>query len=261
MPKNKELEPLRNQIDQIDDRLLNLINDRVRLASEIGSRKTGLGAPVYRPEREVQILDRLIKSSQGPLSEDAIKTIFREIISAARGVEALLTVAVLGPKGTFTEQAAYKVFGQQIEVASATSIKEVFRLTESGAAHFGVVPVENSTEGGVNATLDLMLETELTICNEVDLRVSHCLLAHPGAKKSKTIAGHEQALAQCRGWLAENWPQLDQIATSSTADAAKAAAEDPTFLQWLRNLPVTFTVWRSGLVKLKMFRAIPPASW
>ena len=230
MSKNKELEPLRNQIDQIDETLLNLINDRVRLASEIGSRKTGLGAPVYRPEREVQILDRLINSNLGPLSEDAITAIFREIISAARGVEALLTVAVLGPEGTFTEQAAYKVFGQQIDVAPASSIKEVFRLAEAGAADFGVVPIENSTEGGVNATLDLLLETELKICNEIDLRVSHCLLAHPDAQKSKTIAGHEQALAQCRGWLAENWPQLDQVATSSTADAAKAAAEDPTIL-------------------------------
>lgn len=230
MSKNKELEPLRHQIDEIDEKLLNLINDRVRLASEIGSRKTGLGAPVYRPEREVQILERLIKSSQGPLSEDAIKAIFREIISAARGVEASLTVAVLGPKGTFTEQAAYKVFGQQIDVVPASSIKEVFRLTETGAAHFGVVPVENSTEGGVNATLDLMLETELTICNEVDLRVSHCLLAHADTKKPETIAGHEQALAQCRGWLAENFPQLDQVATSSTADAARAAADDPGIL-------------------------------
>ncbi len=230
MPNEKSLETLRNRIDEIDRKLLNLINDRITTAGEIGADKASRGEAVYRPEREAAVFRRLLELNPGPLSHDAVKAIFGEIISCARSAEAPVRVAALGPRGTFSEQAAHKAFGKQITLLEAVSIKEVFRLTESGDAQFGVVPVENSTEGGVSATLDLLVETPLKACNEVELRVAHCLLGHPGMTSPKQIAGHEQALAQCRNWLENNYAGVVLATKPSTADAARAVADDPGIL-------------------------------
>lgn len=230
MSTPEDLKTLRRRIDEIDDSLLDRINERISLAVAIGANKADRGEAVYRPEREAQILERLIEANPGPLSKASVRAIFREIISAARSAEAPIRVAALGPRGTFSEQAAVKVFGQQAIVCEASSIKEVFRLTEVGETQFGVVPIENSTEGGINATLDLMMDSSLVICNEVELRVSHCLLGHPDARAPRQIAAHEQALAQCRVWLGENYPEIPQVASSSTAEAARSAAADPGIL-------------------------------
>ena len=147
MSKENNLENLRRRIDDIDLKLLDLINERVRTASEIGADKALRGEAVYRPEREAQVFRRLMDRNTGPMDDDAVRSIFGEIISSARGAEAPVRVAALGPRGTFSEQAAHKVFGRQITLLEGASIREVFRLTESGDAQFGVVPVENSTEG------------------------------------------------------------------------------------------------------------------
>ncbi|MEK9742942.1 MAG: prephenate dehydratase [Gammaproteobacteria bacterium] len=228
MPNKKNIDELRQKIDQIDEALLDAINERIQLAAEIGRAKEGDGQSIYRPEREAQIFERLGKKNIGPLDVASIRAIFREIISAARAAEGRIKVGVLGPRGTYSEQAALSVFGQQIEIVEASSIKEVFRLTESGEANFGVVPVENSTEGGINVTLDLLVESPLTICNEAELRISHNLLGKAEDHPPLQISGHEQALAQCRNWLGDNYPGITQVAVASNAEAARLASTDPS---------------------------------
>ena len=227
MAKTENIDELRRQIDEIDDKLTRLVNDRIELAAQIGRNKAGGNRGIYRPEREAQIIQRLIDGNSGPLTPASIRAIFREIISASRAAEGELRVAALGPQGTYSEQAARNVFGQQIAVLEASSIKDVFRVVESGDAQFGVVPIENSTEGGINATLDLLLDSPLTICNETELRISHNLLCQSLNDHPTRIAGHEQALAQCRDWLSENYSGVTQVAVSSTAEAARMASTDP----------------------------------
>jgi len=227
MSDQENLESLRGRIDRIDDQLLELINERVRTAIEIGAGKASRGETVYRPEREAEIFSRLLDRNQGPVSDEGVRSIFTEIVSCARSAEGPIRVAALGPRGTFSEQAAHKVFGRQIALVEAGSIKEVFRLTEVGDAQFGVVPVENSSEGGVNATLDLLVDTPLQVCNEVELRVKHCLLSAAHQDAPREVAGHEQALAQCRNWLLSHYPDATLVPKASTAQAAQAAAENP----------------------------------
>lgn len=228
MSPKSTLETLRARIDQIDNELLRLINERVSLAAKVGTDKATRAESVYRPEREAQIIDRLVQENPGPLSAQATSFIFREIISLARCAETQITIAVLGPSGTFSEQAAYKLFGHQISLVEAISIEDVFRLTEAGRALYGVVPVENSTEGGINSTLDLLLETPLVVSNEVELKIAHCLLAQPNAGPPAQIAAHQQALAQCRHWLAAHFPGVPLVAKASNADAARSAGTDKT---------------------------------
>ena len=227
MSDQENLESLRGRIDRIDDQLLELINERVRTAVEIGAGKASRRETVYRPEREAEIFSRLLERNQGPVSDEGVRSIFTEIVSCARSAEGPIRVAALGPRGTFSEQAAHKVFGRQIALVEAGSIKEVFRLTEVGDAQFGVVPVENSSEGGVNATLDLLVDTPLQVCNEVELRVKHCLLSATHQDAPREVAGHEQALAQCRNWLLSRYPDAALVPKASTAQAAQAAAENP----------------------------------
>ena len=228
MSAKSTLETLRARIDKIDNELLRLINERVRLAAKVGTDKAIREESVYRPEREAQIIDRLVQENPGPLSAEVTSFIFREIISLARCAETQITIAALGPSGTFSEQAAYRLFGHQISLVEAISIEDVFRLAEAGEALYGVVPVENSTEGGVNSTLDLLLDTPLVISNEVELKIVHCLLAQPGAGPPAQIAAHQQALAQCRQWLAAHYPGVPLVAKASNADAARSAGADKT---------------------------------
>ena len=227
MTDQENLKALRRRIDQIDEQLLELVNERVSTAVQIGADKATRGEAVYRPEREAEIFRRLLERNEGPVSDEGVRTIFTEIVSCARSAEAPIRVAALGPRGTFSEQAVYKVFGRQITLVEAGSIKEVFRLTEVGDAQFGVVPIENSSEGGVNATLDLLVDTPLQVCNEVELRVKHCLLSSARQDKPQEIAGHEQALAQCRNWLLAHYPQATLVPKTSTAEAARSAAKNP----------------------------------
>ncbi len=227
--KNEQrLEKLRDQIDGLDEKIQTLINKRAQIAQEIATRKLETGATnFYRPEREAKVLRRVLERNQGPLSSEDVARLFREIMSACLALESSLRVAFLGPEGTFTQEAALKHFGQFVETVPLAAIDEVFREVESGSAHFGVVPVENSTEGVVNHTLDMFMTSSLKICGEVLLRVHHHLLSKDGDTKGAThVASHQQSLAQCREWLDANLPGVERIAVSSNAEAARLAAQD-----------------------------------
>src|SRR5690606_10087742 len=178
--------------------------------------------------REAQIFARLRGLSQGPLPGAAIEAIYREVISACRALERRMRVAYLGPLGTFSEQAAHKHFGQGIEPLACASIDEVFRRTEAGDADFGVVPIENSSEGAVSRTLDLLLESPLKVSGELSIPVRHCLMSLGGTLEGiERICAHPQALAQCAGWLDRNAPGIERVPASSNAEGARLAAADP----------------------------------
>lgn len=219
-----DIEKLRREIDRLDDELAALLDRRAALASRIGSLKGGGAA--YRPERESEILQRITKDKR-VLPRERIAAVFREIISACRGLEETIRVAYLGPEGTFSEQAVRKHFGHAVEGLATTSVDEAFRRCESGAAQFAVVPVENSTEGAVGRTLDLLLVTPLRICAEIELRVQQNLL---GSAKSlqavRRVYSHSQSLAQCALWLAQHLPVVEKIPVASNAEAARLAGQE-----------------------------------
>jgi len=219
-----DIEKLRGEIDKLDDELAALIQRRAGLAQNIGHLKGG--APAYRPERESEILRRIAATS-GPLAAERLLTVFREIISACRALEQSIRVSYLGPEGTFSEQAVRKHFGRAVEGLASASVDEAFRSAESGTAQFTVVPVENSTEGVVGRTLDLLLATPLRICGEVELRVQQNLLCRSDDIGSiKKIYSHAQSLAQTHGWLSQHLPRAERVPVTSNADAARRAAEE-----------------------------------
>ncbi|MGH8704911.1 MAG: prephenate dehydratase, partial [Burkholderiales bacterium] len=220
-----EIARLREEIDALDDELLRLLNRRAAAARRIGTLKDG--APAYRPERESEILRRVADANAGPLSAERAAAVFREIISACRAMEATIRVAYLGPEGTFSEMALRKQFGQSVAGAPCASIDEVFRAVESGGAQFAVVPVENSSEGAVGRSLDLLLATPLRICAEVVLRVHQNVLRNrKGLKGVKRVYSHAQSLAQCQNWLAHHLPGAERVPVSSNAEAARLARKD-----------------------------------
>jgi len=219
-----DIEKLRGEIDKLDDELAALVQRRAALAQKIGELKGG--APAYRPERESEILRRIAAKS-GPLAAERLLTVFREIISACRALEQSIRVSYLGPEGTFSEQAVRKHFGRAVEGVASASVDEAFRSAESGAAQFTVVPVENSTEGVVGRTLDLLLATPLRICGEVELRVQQNLLCRSDDIGSiRKIYSHAQSLAQTNGWLLQHLPRAERVPVTSNADAARRAAEE-----------------------------------
>lgn len=224
-----KLKPLRDQIDAIDAQLLALLNQRARVAQEVAHVKAETNAPVFRPEREAQVLARVADNNPGPLASADLQAIFREIMSSCRALEKRVVVAFLGPAGTYSEQAVWQQFGQAVEPLPCVSIDEVFRSVEAGTADFGVVPVENSTEGTVNRTLDLLMQTTLTISGEVALPVQHSLMTRSGSMDGITrICAHSQALAQCQAWLNQHYPQIERQALASNGEAARVASNDPT---------------------------------
>jgi chorismate mutase / prephenate dehydratase len=217
---------LRRDIDAIDDELLKLVNQRARLAGRIGALKQGGGA--YRPERESEILRRVGEQNPGPLAADRLTGVFREIISACRGLEEAIRVSYLGPEGTFSEQAVRQHFGRAVEALPVATVDEAFRRCEARAVQFTVVPVENSTEGVVGRTLDLLLTTPLRICAEIELRVQQNLLARAEDMKAvKRVYSHAQSLGQCATWLAQQLPGVERVAVASNAEAASRAASEP----------------------------------
>lgn len=223
-----KIQPLREQIDAMDVQILDLLNRRARLAQEVGHVKAETDAPVYRPEREAQVLRSVAQRNPGPLAGGDVQVIFREIMSACRALERRVTVAFLGPAGTFSEQAVYRQFGRSVEAQPCGSIDEVFRAVEAGTAEFGVVPVENSAEGAVNRTLDLLLQASLTISGEVSIPVHHSLMTHSGSMQGvDRICAHSQALAQCQAWLNQHYPHLQRQAVVSNGEAARLASENP----------------------------------
>src|SRR5437764_11578362 len=220
-----DIEKLRRQIDTLDDELLALINRRAGLAGRIGALKKG--APVYRPEREAQILKRMTQANPGPLAADRVSGVFREVISACRGLEETIRVTYLGPEGTFSEQAVRQHFGRAVEALPMPSVDQAFRRCEAGTVQFTVVPVENSTEGVVGRTLDLLLTTPLRICAEIELRVQQNLLAKGALKEVRRVYSHAQSLGQCDAWLAQNLPAAERVPVASNAEAASRAAAEP----------------------------------
>jgi chorismate mutase/prephenate dehydratase len=226
------LAELRQQIDQVDADLLALLNRRARLAQTVGEVKKHEGSVVFRPEREAQVIDGLKAINAGPIKSESIAPIWREVMSACRALETPIRVAYLGPAGTFSEQAALGYFGSSIVRVPCPSIDEVFRATTAGAADFGVVPVENSTEGVVARSLDLFLSTALFIMGETSLAVRHNLLCkQTGAEALQSITAvcaHPQALAQCHGWLSTHLPHVERRPVSSNAEGARLASLDPS---------------------------------
>lgn len=222
---SEELKKFRAQIDTIDDELLKLFNHRAKLAQQIGHAKNG--SAVLRPEREAQVLQRMVDANHGPLSAQSISTLFTEIMSHCRALEEPLSVAFLGPQGTFSEEAALRRFGSAISGYPCDSFDEVFRAVESGRASYGVVPVENSTEGAVGHSLDLLLQTPLKVCGEIDLPVHQCLLSKAKLEDIRTVFSHPQSLGQCHEWLSTHLPKAMRHPVSSNAEAARLAAEHP----------------------------------
>jgi chorismate mutase/prephenate dehydratase len=223
----KKLAAVRGQIDAVDAELLELLNRRARYAQDVGAIKAehGEGGFIYRPEREAQILRRIQDSNPGPLSSDSLVWVFREVMSACLALEQPLTVAFLGPLGTFSESAATKHFGHAARLSPQVSIDDVFREVEAGHANYAVVPIENSTEGAIGRTLDLLVDTPLKICGEVSLRIHQHLLSNESAlDKIQRVYSHAQSLAQCHEWLGRTLPNAQRISMGSNAQAAQLAA-------------------------------------
>ncbi|MDO3385026.1 prephenate dehydratase [Gilvimarinus sp. SDUM040013] len=217
---------LRDKIDGIDAEIGRLISERAQCAQRVADVKTAAGATdavFYRPEREAQVLRKAMERNSGPLSDEEMARLFREIMSACLALEQPVKVAYLGPEGTFTQQAALKHFGQSAVALPFSAIDEVFREVEAGAVNYGVVPVENSTEGVVSHTLDNFMNSNLKICGEVELRVHHNLVVSDvtNVDSITRIYSHGQSLAQCRKWLDSHYPNIERIAVSSNAEAAR----------------------------------------
>ena len=219
----------RSRINDLDNQILLLLNQRAEAARQIGDLKRRQDAPHYVPEREAEILQRLTTGNPGPLPADSVRAIWAEILSGCRRLESALTVSHLGPPATFTHQAALNRFGSAVHYRAARTIVEVFDDVERGRADYGVVPVENTTEGAVNVTLDRLIESNAVICGEMTLEVAQHLLSHARElREVKKVISHPQALAQCRAWLTAHLPDVPTEEISSTAAAAEMAATDPT---------------------------------
>ena len=235
------LQQIRTRIDLLDEQIQALINARASCAQEVAALKLNVGAQsaeaagFYRPEREAQVLRNVMARNTGPLSSEEMARLFREIMSACLALEQPMKIAFFGPEGTFTQAAALKHFGHSVTTVPHGTIGEVFRDVESRVSHYGVVPVENSTEGVVNHTLDMFMNSPLQICGEVELRIHHNLLCRPNDIKAKPndikaitrVYSHQQSLAQCRKWLEENLSDVEYVAVSSNAEAARRAAQEP----------------------------------
>lgn len=238
---DESLKALRARIDAIDDSLLKLLSERAAIAQEVGRAKRG--EKIYRPEREAEIVRRLRQANPGPLSGDSVERLIREVMSACRALEQDLRVSYLGPEGTFSEAAVHKHFGHEVSAQPEPDIDACFRAVETGRADFAVVPVENSTEGAVSRTLDLIVGSPLQICGEVMLPIHQNLMRLPPSPASGAVAGaggtdawptpirrvygHAQSLAQCHEWLSRHLPQAERISVVSNSDGAQRAAADP----------------------------------
>lgn len=228
-PDNPDLAEIRKSINAIDERIQDLINDRAKIAQQVGVAKGDLGSAVeyYRPEREAEVLRKVLDRNEGPMRDEEMLRLFREIMSACLAQQEPLKIGFLGPEGTFTQTAVYKHFGHSVRALPFHTIDEVFQEVECGAADFGVVPIENSTEGSVNNTLDMFLTSPLKIAGEIELKIEQHLMAQSkGLEKIERICAHEQSLAQCRGWIRENLPHVELIGVSSNAAGARRARDE-----------------------------------
>ncbi len=229
-PSTDGLAGLRQQIDALDRQLLQLLNQRAHLAEQVGDIKRAEGSPFFRPDRVAQVLEKIQQTNLGPLKNNHVAAIWREIMSACLALEAPQRVAVLGPVGTFCEQAAVEYFGSAAELIYCNNFDEVFHATSAGTAQFGVVGVENSTEGAVARSLDLFLRTPVHVVGEVSLLVRHNLLRQsPSLEVVEVVLAHPQALGQCQNWLTQHLPHAERRAVSSNAEGARLAATQPSW--------------------------------
>ncbi len=232
MSEENRLGEIRIEIDRLDKEIQRLINERATLAQEVAetklaTAKAGERVEFYRPEREAQVLARVMERNHGPLGDEEMARLFREIMSACLALEEPMKIAYLGPEGTFTQAAALKQFGHSVHTLPMASIPAVFHDVESGEAHYGVVPVENSTEGVISHTLDMFINSPLRINGEVELRIHHNLMSRATElRQIERIYAHQQSLAQCRDWLDEHMSGVDQITVASNAEAARIASKE-----------------------------------
>ncbi len=240
-----DLEKTRKKIDELDHKIIGLLNERTNFVLEVGQLKAETGSAVYAPEREMQIYQKIEQEAKGPLSKDALKSIYREIMSASIALEKPVTIAYLGPEATYTHLAATSKFGASLQYLPMASIHTVFTEVEQKRADYGVVPVENSIEGGVTHSLDMLIESDLKICSEVFFEISHHLMSNSVMKDIKRVYSNPQVFGQCRNWIKNNLPRAELIDTSSTTAAAKraqtedgAAAIASKLAATLYNLPV-----------------------
>lgn len=222
-----DLAELRSKIDQIDQRLVQLLNERAELSRALGAFKRANGSAIYDPSRESEVIRRITAASSGPLSAEALGRIYTTIMSVSRELQAPLRVAYFGPAATFTHQAVIKHFGESATLIPAKTIADVFLMTEKQLADHGVVPVENSTEGMVSHTLDMFVDSELKICAEILLPITQNLMSKCALQEIRRIYSHPQGIAQTRDWLAQNLPGIELVETTSTARAAEIAAVEP----------------------------------
>jgi chorismate mutase/prephenate dehydratase len=216
----------RKAIDKCDTQIIKLLNERTRHVLAIGEIKRKAGEEIYAPHRERTVLQRICRKNQGPITNASLRAIYREIMSSALSLEKTLTVAYLGPEATFTHQAAIRRFGASLSYAPQKTIPDVFTEVSKNRADYGVVPVENSTEGVVTHTLDMFVDSDLKIVAQIILPVQHCLLANCPRPKIKKLFAHPQALGQCRDWVRVNLPHVEIIETSSNARSAELAAKE-----------------------------------
>ncbi len=223
---------IRQRIDAIDQQLVALMNQRAQCALDVAEVKKQANSEhaeinFFRPEREAQVMRQVKAINKGPLSDEQAARLIREVMSTCLALEQAMKIAYLGPEGTYTQNAAYKQFGHAVTTVPVPTIQDVFKRVESDGAHYGLVPVENSTEGVVTHTLDMFMQTSLNICGEVDLPIHHNLVNQTGDKSQiKTIYSHQQSLAQCQKWLLDNMPDIECVPVSSNAEAARRASED-----------------------------------
>lgn len=223
-----QLKSLRSSIDKLDIHILKLVNERASLAAEIGKIKNEYDAEVFSPGREEEVLKNIIAANKGPLDEATVRAVFREIMSGSRALQKILKIAYLGPEYSYSHLAAVERFGQAVEYVRVGSIASVFEVVNRGQVDFGVVPLENSTDGGISDTLDMFMRLpQLKICAEVRLKIHHNLLANCDQEMIRRVYSKPQALAQCRNWLSKNLPHADLKDVSSTAVAAQLAAQEP----------------------------------
>ncbi|MDX2109908.1 MAG: prephenate dehydratase [Verrucomicrobiota bacterium] len=222
-----DLKPYRDQIDAIDREIIQRINARVKLAVEIGKIKESLGAEIYVPSREEEVFKKLASYNQGPLDERAIRSIYRQIISAALALERKLVIAYLGPEATYTHQAALKNFGSSVGYLACATVPDIFIAVRRGDADYGVAPVENSTQGTVISTLDMLVEENLKIVAQIYLEISQCLISQSPLEKITAVHSKDNALGQCRQWLARMLPNAELVDSPSTSHAVRDAAANP----------------------------------
>lgn len=219
------LQKLRKKIDALDAKIISFLNQRARITLAIGEEKMQKKQGIYSPDREKEILDRLKVLSKGPMPQEGLEAIYREIMSCSLSLEKSLDIAYLGPRASFTNLAAIKKFGSQVHYISCDNISEVFQKVEKEDCDYGVVPIENSIEGAVTHTFDLLVDSDLKICSQILLEISHNLLSKMTIDRIKTVYSNPQVFGQCRNWLMANLPKVEQVEVSSTTRAAQIAAE------------------------------------